>query len=239
MDAMKQTSQINQITQADVEQWIGEHPEFLESHGLRAPVNIMTLDMQRERWQQQQNRQSTVEEMLSCVQRNETIYRLFHQVQLRLLDTCTPETTVLVLIEAMESTLAIDRVTVTLVMPGSGPALANTISFSQFAEALPESLVDRVFLHPGDRIVELVGTPPVVAVRVGREGRNRVDVFGSHANHIRSDAIIPLVDHGRDVLVGTLNLGGIQPTRFLPSYSTDLVQDLADVFTLCLKRHFV
>nr|CAX83934.1 conserved uncharacterized protein [uncultured bacterium] len=218
--------------------WLREHPTFFQDHpdllpsAITASGRVFSIEagkLDQLRRQNEQTREQ-LEEMMQRIRHNEEIYHAFHRVQMALLNAGELAELVRAATAGLEETFAISRVTIALCDGPEGLGLTR--------ERRPFVLEDRLFLLDAASIAQALGSPPQPVIRVGQEGANRHLFFGSRGGEIRSEALIPLVMRsGEEVrLLGSLNLGGTVPNRFLPHYSTDLVQDLADVITLCLRK---
>ncbi|GGX87881.1 DUF484 family protein [Massilia dura] len=58
--------------------------------------------------------------------------------------------------------------------------------------------------------------------------------FPGPAHPLQSVAIVPLLRNRR--MIGTLNLGSIDPARFTPSLGTDFVEHMASIIAICLEN---
>jgi len=58
--------------------------------------------------------------------------------------------------------------------------------------------------------------------------------FPQPAQRLQSVAVVPLMRNRR--LIGSLNLGSIDPTRFTPSLGTDFVEHMASIIAICLEN---
>ncbi|MBF0159225.1 MAG: DUF484 family protein [Magnetococcales bacterium] len=193
--------------------------------------SIVTLEQGRLAQLRRDNQQmrEQMDQMLERIQHNDRIYHAFHDIQMHLLLVEEPIELIVTLTRDLEQMFQLYRVTVTLSDRPDGLAMPLAASVA----ALP----DRLLVLEQALLSQIMTHPETTVIRIGREGENRRLFFGADSGRIRSEAIVPLrrMDETRQLL-GTLNLGSDMPTRFLPSYSTDLIQDLADVFTVCLMK---
>ncbi|MBF0162703.1 MAG: DUF484 family protein [Magnetococcales bacterium] len=233
------------LDDAQVLAWLQQHPDFFARHpemlpaAIHASGKILSLEAGQLNHLRRQNDQlrEKLDAILERLLRNEEIYRAFHAIQTRLIMATLPWSLIATVTQEPEGLFNIFRVTVTL----SEQEEALVALFRHAPP--PDSLAERLFVLPHARLVQAVGTGTAPMIRVGREGHDRTLYFGQRAESIRSEALVPLYvpeeepQAGGRRLIGSLNLGGETPNRFLPSDATDLLQDLANVFGLCLIRH--
>jgi len=58
--------------------------------------------------------------------------------------------------------------------------------------------------------------------------------FPDQAQRLQSVAVVPLLRNKR--LIGSLNLGSVDPARFSPSLGTDFVEHMASIIAICLEN---
>ncbi len=224
--------------------WLQQNPDFLAKHAGQFPVsathasgNVLSLEAGQLNHLRRQNDQlrEKLDAILNRLLRNEEIYRAFHTIQTRLIMATAPWTVIAIATQEPENLFNIQRVTVSL-------SAQESAVVGLFRQGPPSELLeDRLFVLDHARLVQTLGEGSAPVIRVGREGKNKPLYFGPVASTIRSEALVPLYApeddaHPHRRLIGSLNLGGETPNRFLPSDATDLLQDLANVFTLCLMR---
>lgn len=222
--------------------WLQEHPEFFTHHpellpsAIQASGKILSLEAGQLNHLRRQNDQlrDNLDTILERIRRNEKIYRAFHAIQMRLIMAPDPWAMISIATQEAEELFNIQRVTVSI----SANEKSLVPLFQQ--ETPPDDLKERLFILEQDMLLQTLGSGGAPIIRVGLEGANRPLYFGSTAPTIRSEALVPLYvpsdDTQKPRLIGSLNLGGATPSRFLPSDATDLLQDLADMFGLCLLR---
>ncbi|MBF0175988.1 MAG: DUF484 family protein [Magnetococcales bacterium] len=227
------------ITEYQVDRWLRENPDFFRTHAdllpaaITASGRVLSLESGKLDHLQRQNEQirEQLDGMLERVRRNEEIYRTLHTIQVGLIGARTLFQLVKAATSALELAFDISRVTLALSDCAEG--------FGLTLENRPPELADRVFVVSQAVLNQMLGDGRSTIIRIGMEGGgNRHLFFGTHTPSIRSEALVPLslTTGGSRKLLGSLNLGGTIPSRFIPSYSTDLVQDLSEVIALCLKR---
>ncbi|MBF0153381.1 MAG: DUF484 family protein [Magnetococcales bacterium] len=232
-------NELSAITEEQVYQWLRAHPEFFRDHSdllpsaITASGRVLSLENGKLDHLQRQNDliREQLDGMLERIRRNEEIYHTFHTVQMGVIGARDLVTLVKAATAALERAFDISRVTLAFSDRQDG--------FGVAWESRPEELDDRVFIVSQAILDPLMGTADAAVIRIGNEGSShRQHFFGTHAPAIRSEALVPLclqIDGSRQ-LMGSLNMGGTVPSRFIPSYSTDLVQDLSDVIALCLQK---
>ncbi|MBF0460535.1 MAG: DUF484 family protein [Magnetococcales bacterium] len=230
------------LEEAHVLAWLQQHPDFFAKHPERLsaatpdPGKVLSLEagqLQHLRRQNDQLREK-LDAILDRLVRNEEIYRAFHAIQTRMIMATAPWSIIALATQEPEHLFHIQRVTVSL--STQEPALVGL-----FRNPPPESLEERLFILEHPLLVQTLGEGCAPIIRVGREGKHRPLYFGQQAHTVRSEVLVPLYApedeaNPRRRLIGSLNLGGETPNRFLPSDATDLLQDLANVFSLCLVR---
>ncbi|MBF0382958.1 MAG: DUF484 family protein [Magnetococcales bacterium] len=220
--------------------WLKANPEFFNSHpdilpaAITASGKVLSLEAGQLKNLQKQNQQLSdrLEDILSRLHRNDEIHKTYHEVQIKLLTANTPKELITAATTVTENLLSIGRTTVAINSSEKDVVALYQNSDDDFPE-------DRLFFIKSQELISTLKTPAKPVIRVGLEGNNRELFFGDHSDNIRSEALVPLFSHpnhqeGR--LVGSLNIGDPSPSRFLPSDSTELLQDLADVLGLCLSR---
>lgn len=230
------------LDEAQVLAWLQKHPAFFASHpellpaAIQASGKILSLEAGQLNKLRRQNDQlrEKLDGILARIRRNEEIYRAFHAIQMQLI-AAAPWPMVAIATRESEILFSIQRVTVSL----SDRESALVRLFQQ--DPPPTDLENRVFVLPHDTLLQTLGEGHAPIIRIGLEGRSRHLYFGPTAPTIRSEALVPLHNPTGNTdqtprLIGSLNLGGAAPNRFLPSDSTDLLQDLADILGLCLAR---
>ncbi|MBF0271284.1 MAG: DUF484 family protein [Magnetococcales bacterium] len=224
-----------------IRRWLQLHPEFFDDHSdllpaaITASGKVLSLEAGQLNTLRQKNEQlsSKLDTMLERIRRNERIHTAFHQIEVRLVTALTPRDLLLAATVDPEQLFGIHRATVTL--STRHPAL---LALFRTPNPDPE-IQDRLFPIDHKRLMDLLRDSPHPVIRVGQEGTNREIFFGPATPQIRSEALVPLFTHpesGPEGLIGSLNLGGETPNRFLPSDATDLLRDLADILGLCLSR---
>lgn len=226
----------------DVYRWLKDHPHFFNDKpellpaAISASGKVLSLEAGHLKHLQQQNQKlkNRLEGILERVRRNDEIHQSYHQIQIRFLTADTPRKLLDYATEFTEQRFSIGRITLGL----RNQEQEITDLFHGSVEPLPE---DRLFILDDHTLYSTLGRPPQPVIRVGLEGNNRHLFFGRHTDQVRSEALVPLFSHpdadnAKTRLIGSLNIGDGSPSRFLPSDSTELLQDLADVLGLCLDR---
>lgn len=220
-----------------VRSWLEGHPDFfarhpeLLPHALEASGKVIRLeDGQLEHLRRQNDQvRLQLDAMLDRIQHNERIYHAFHAIQVEMVNAPGLDRLVRSTARHLEESFDITRVTVSL-----GHALLTTLK----ATPPPEGEDPRLFVLEQSVLEKIMGTSGRTVIRIGLEGVERERYFADNSANIRSEALVPLMDPGSEgrSLIGSLNLGGATPSRFLPSLSTDLLQNMATIFALCVKN---
>ncbi|WP_193771347.1 DUF484 family protein [Candidatus Magnetaquicoccus inordinatus] len=233
---------ISSLKEAQVLAWLQQNPDFLPNHPELLPTTgadgkVISLEAGQLSHLRRQNDQlrDKLDAILNRLLRNEEIYRAFHAIQTRMILASSPWAVIAIATQEPENLFNIKRVTVSLT--------AKESSLVQLFHRTPppEALEERLFVLDHSLLTQILGEGSAPVIRVGREGKNKQCYFGQITPSIRSEALVPLYapDDGQAPqrrLIGALNLGGEAPNRFLPSDATDLLQDLANVFSHCLMR---
>lgn len=231
------------LEETQVLTWLQQNPDFFSRYpdllpaAIQASGKVLSLEAGQLNHLRRQNDQlrDKLDAILDRLFRNEEIYRAFHAIQTRMIMATAPWSIIAIATQEPESLFNILRVTVSL-STREEPLVAL---FQQTPP--PDSLEERLFLLDHAQLLQTLGEGNAPVIRVGLEGKNRHLYFGQMTPSIRSEALVPLYAPEDDLnqkrrLIGSLNLGGEAPNRFLPSDATDLLQDLANVFSLCLVR---
>jgi uncharacterized protein YigA (DUF484 family) len=229
------------VNEEQVYRWLKDHPDFFNNNpellpaAISASGKVLSLEAGQLNQLQKQNEKlkDRLEGILDRISRNDKIHQSYHALQIRLLTAETPQELLGIATESPEAVFSIGRITVAL-----NRAEEKIVRpFQDLGDSLPK---DRLFIIDEKELTTTLNTPPAPVIRVGLEGKNRTLFFGDHSTKIRSEALVPLFSHPNHQkearLIGSLNLGDGSPSRFLPSDSTELLQDLADVLGLCLSR---
>ncbi|MBF0587795.1 MAG: DUF484 family protein [Magnetococcales bacterium] len=231
----------NLLTEERVRAWLMAHDDFFSRHSdllpeaIQASGRVLSLEAgQLNRLRDQSNQiQGQLDGMIHRIQHNESIYQAFHSVQMDFMRVRDYAGRLKAAAKGLEQTFEISRVTVALAEE------AREMLPGPLASGVPDALQDRLFLLCDRQFSELFGRDGRVVIRMGLERDRDGRFFGAHENMIRSEALVPLRlvdDDGGIRIVGSLNMGGASPSRFLPSFATDLVQNLADILTLNLQQ---
>ena len=233
---------ISALQEAQVLDWLQQHPDFFAKYpellpsAIRASGKILSLEAGQLNQLRRQNDQlrEKLDIILERIRRNEDIYRDFHAIQIQMIMATAPWTMISVATKETETLFNIQRVTVSI----SAEEKPLVQLFRQ--NPLPDTMEERLFVLEHDILTQALGSSGTPIIRIGLEGISRHLYFGTATRTIRSEALVPLYapadDNHKRRVIGSLNLGGATPSRFLPSDATDLLQDLADIFSLCLVR---
>lgn len=253
------------LTESQVLHWLQQNPDFFANHpellpaAIQASGKVLSLEAGQLNQLRRQNDQfrEKLDIILDRIRHNEDIYRDFHAIQIRLIMATNPWGVIAVATQQVENLFNIERVTVSisakettlvqLFRPNSRTDSLKTNTADSAASTTPTSVTDRMedrtFILQHDTLTRILGNNIAPIIRIGLEGIDRQLYFGEATQSIRSEALVPLLapaqgdqqEHEHRI-IGSLNLGGATPSRFLPSDATDLIQDLATIITLSLVR---
>ena len=165
---------------------------------------------------------------LSQARENEQKQRRFHEQELRLIGTPS-------LIELVQRVLfnyrtAFDLDVVSLVLHDPEYEIRRTFEDDGVRLGEMEQLL---FHHDLDALDNLFGVS--VEPKLGRFSvREHGFLFAERTSEVTSVALLPLVRYGN--LIGSLNLGSTQETRYIEGAATDFLQRLATVVAICLEN---
>ncbi|MEO5347797.1 MAG: DUF484 family protein [Magnetococcus sp. YQC-9] len=238
---MNAATPTDDLTPEQIRNWLQAHPKFFDDHpdllpaAISASGKVLSLEAGQLNILRQKNEELSLklDGMLERIRRNERIYATFHRIQMRLVTASTPRE--LLMLATLDSEQLFDLHRATMAISDRQTALWELFG----ALKSDTELGERLFLVQHKPLTDLLRDAPRPVIRVGQEGINRELFFGPASSQVRSEALIPLFLHpesGPEGLIGSLNLGGATPNRFLPSDATDLLRDLADILGLCLAR---
>lgn len=165
---------------------------------------------------------------LSQARENEQKQRRFHEQELRLIST--PSLTELVQRVLFNYRTAFDLDVVSLVL--HDPEYEIRRIFEDEGVRLGE-MEQLLFQHDLDALDNLFGVS--AEPKLGRFNvREHGFLFADGTTKVRSVALLPLVRYGN--LIGSLNLGSSQETRYIEGAATDFLQRLATVVAICLEN---
>ncbi|ARN73039.1 sensor domain-containing diguanylate cyclase [Oceanicoccus sagamiensis] len=170
-----------------------------------------------------ENLSTTVNDLFQKAVQNEQILRRYQQFELKLLDHAGFEELLDMLLRNAVDHFQLDNVELWLYDP------QDTL-----VELLPENYLNLPELHLFSKSVpldQLYGKHPSVRLVTTGDG-TPLPVF--EGEHLRSAALIPLVRHG--VLVGSLHFGSRGHQRFTLDKSTDFIDHLASIVSVCLEN---
>ena len=105
------------------------------------------------------------------------------------------------------------------------------VDFAGFPDLLFEPGFDRLGFDVGTRHAQAPAPKPLLGmfdpVRHARQ-------FPAPGVRLQSVAIVPLLRNKR--IIGSLNLGSVDPARFTPSLGTDFIEHMASIIAICLEN---
>jgi len=105
------------------------------------------------------------------------------------------------------------------------------VDFAAFPDLLFEPGVEQLGFDMGPR--QMLSPPPKPVLGMYDPARHARQ-FPQLAQRLQSVAIVPLLRNKR--VIGTLNLGSVDPARFTPSLGTDFIEHMASIIAICLEN---
>ena len=166
---------------------------------------------------------ATVNDLYQKAVQNEKIMRRYQQFELQLLSNSSLDDLLGLLLCNAVDYFQLDQVELWLYDPQN----TLTVLLSEETLAIPSLHLER----DANSIKNLYSKQPAVRLLATME-ESGLPVFGGEA--LRSAALLPLVRHG--VLVGSLHFGARGHQRFATDKSTDFIDHLASIVSLCLEN---
>jgi diguanylate cyclase (GGDEF)-like protein len=128
----------------------------------------------------------------------------------------------------------LEAVTLTLVDDGGDIRSVMSklgVNFSEFPDLVFVEDVDGLGFELGRRNAYSPPPKPLLGMYDAfKHGR----AFPQAPDGLQSVALVPLLRNKR--IIGSLNLGSIDPTRFSPSLGTDFIEHMASIIAICLEN---
>jgi diguanylate cyclase (GGDEF)-like protein len=105
------------------------------------------------------------------------------------------------------------------------------VDFAAFPDLLFVAGIDQLGFEVGARFAHAPAPKPVLGMF---DGARHARQFPQPRQRLQSVAIVPLLRNKR--IIGSLNLGSVDPTRFTPSLGTDFVEHMASIIAICLEN---
>ena len=204
--------------------FLTEHPDLLEhvelQHGSGTAVSLIERQVEQLRSANEEVR-DRLNRLVGVAAENEQLMSRLHRLTLELMPIDAPGAFFAHLGESLEQEFGIDVLSICLF---DSPAAADA-GDDVFAVTREDAALDpfRKLLDDGQALC-------------GRLSESKLGfLFGERAEQVRSTALVPLGDQGRD---GLMALGSADPDRFFPGMGTLFLGLLADVITtrLALSR---
>lgn len=165
---------------------------------------------------------------LSQARENEQKQRRFHEQELRLIGTPSLAELVQRLLFNYRTAFRLDVVSLVL----HDPEYEIRRVLEEEGVRL-EEMEQLLFQHDLDSLDSVFGVS--AEPRLGEfRTRDHGFLFAQNTSGLRSVALLPLVRYG--ALIGSLNLGSAQETRYLAGAATDFLQRLATVVAICVEN---
>jgi len=105
------------------------------------------------------------------------------------------------------------------------------VDFDEFPGLLFATDVEQLGFDLGDRTA---GSPPPKPVLGMYDAARHAAQFPDPSQRLQSIALVPLLRNKR--IIGSLNLGSRDPSRFTPSLGTDFIEHMASIIAICLEN---
>ena len=105
------------------------------------------------------------------------------------------------------------------------------MNFADFPDLIFVADIDSLGFDLGRRNAY---SPPPKPLLVMYDGARHAHAFPRAQPGLQSVALVPLLRNKR--IIGSLNLGSVDPTRFTPSLGTDFVEHMASIIAICLEN---
>jgi diguanylate cyclase (GGDEF)-like protein len=184
--------------------------------------------MQDDLYHENQTLRRKLRAFLSQARENEQKQRRFHEQELRLIST--PSLTELVQRLLFNYRTAFRLDVVSLVLHDPEYEIQRILEEEGVRMEEMEQLLFQHDLDVLDAVFGVSAEPQLGEFRVREHGF----LFAEHTKGLRSVALLPLVRYG--TVIGSLNLGSEQETRYLEGAATDFLQRLATVVAICVEN---
>ncbi len=105
------------------------------------------------------------------------------------------------------------------------------VNFAEFPDLLFAASIEALGLDLGERTEDARPPKPVLGMY---DPLRHAHAFPQPPHGLQSVALVPLLRNKR--IIGSLNLGSVDPTRFTPSMATDFVEHMASIIAICLEN---
>lgn len=166
--------------------------------------------------------------LLSQARSNEDKMRRFNEQEYRLISTSSLAELVKLVIYNYRATFGLDAVSLVLLDPEK--KLATIL---EGAGVVLEEMPEVILPGGSEELDALYGMSLQPVLDVFRESRHGT-LFPGARNSLQSVALLPLERGGE--LIGSLNLGSFHGNRFVHGTSTDFLQRLSAIVSICLEN---
>ncbi len=105
------------------------------------------------------------------------------------------------------------------------------VDFAQFPDLLFVEAIEQLGFELEPRNAAAQAPRPILCMyEAARHARH----FPQAPQGLQSIALVPLLRNKR--IIGSLNLGSVDPTRFTPSLGTDFIEHMASIIAICLEN---
>jgi uncharacterized protein YigA (DUF484 family) len=217
-----QRQEAETMTAVGVEEYLRRHPDFFEDHlelleTLRVPhptgpaVSLIVRQVQQLR-DKNRRLQMQLNEMLQIARDNDTLHQRLHQLALALLDATQLEDALAGLEWGLHEYFQTDFVAVRIV----APAIETAVADLYLSPASPGAELVAAVLESGKPLCAKPETDQTALL------------FGTHAEHVASCALVPLQHAG---LKGLLAIGSRDPDRFTPGMGFLFLTQMGEILS--------
>jgi len=105
------------------------------------------------------------------------------------------------------------------------------VNFAEFPGLLFADSVDALGLNLGERTPDARPPKPQLSMY---DPLKHGHAFPNPPQAMQSVALVPLLRNKR--IIGSLNIGSVDPTRFTPSMATDFIEHMGSIIAICLEN---
>ena len=169
-----------------------------------------------------------IEQFLEQARNNELILRRHHQLNLKLIAANGIVSLLETIFGDLKTSAALDQLTL-LILDTEHELRRVMTNLDIPAAAFPQLLLHQTPAQLGSGLLTM-SRPALALYDDARHGI----LFSGESEPPASVAILPLVR--RQKLVGFLNFGSLDPSRFTPQVATDFIAEQASIITICLEN---
>ena len=172
--------------------------------------------------------------LLEQAERNHNIMMRHQAFDLEIVSASTFPELVGTIFRTLPIISELEAVTLTLVDEGGDirTVMAKLgVNFAEFPDLLFVEEVDGLGFDLGRRNAYSPTPRPLLGMY---DAFKQGHAFPRPPDGLQSVALVPLLRNKR--IIGSLNLGSVEPTRFTPSLGTDFIEHMASIIAICLEN---